>query len=127
MIRPIAQAVRHIGFEDLGSFEAPLGSVLAAICLMIPAAGADTPPTEWQITKCRVYAEALERMIHEGMEGLSESFLNENAAFVAKGCTQRMPVCPRTQADLDAANILTIAAMNASAASTFLPFDCVRR
>lgn len=105
-----------------------LGSILAAICLclMIPAAGADTPPTEWQITKCRVYSEDLERPIDEEMVGLSESFLDENSSFVGKVCTERTPVCPRTQTDLEAANTLTIAAMNAGAASSFLLFACVR-
>ena len=105
-----------------------LGFVLLALCLAVPAAGAQTPqPTEWQTTKCRVYAEALERLTRDGIEGLSASFLDENAAFIGGGCMQRMPVCPRTPADLEAANILTIATMNAGAASTFLPFNCVSR
>jgi hypothetical protein len=104
-----------------------LSFVLPALCLTVSAAGAQTPqPTEWQMTKCRVYSQALERLKRDGIEGLSASFLDENAAFIGTGCMQRTPVCPRTPADLDAANILTIATMNAGAASTFLPFDCVR-
>ncbi len=103
-----------------------LGFVLPALCLAVSAAGAQTPqPTEWQMTKCRVYAEALERLKRESIEGLSASFLDENAGFIGTDCMQRMAVCPRTPADLDAANILTIATMNAGAASTFLPFNCV--
>lgn len=101
-----------------------LGSVIAAICLMIPTASAQSPLTEWQITKCRVYAETLEQLTSDGVEGLSASFIEENAAFIERDCVERVPVCPRTQADLDVANVLTIAAMNAGTASSFLPFAC---
>lgn len=103
-----------------------LGALLPAMFVMTSAARGDVPLTEWQATKCRVYSEALERLKDAGLEELSASFLAENAAFVEKGCITRIAVCPRTQADLNAANILTIASMNAGAASSFLPFDCAR-
>lgn len=101
---------------------------LALLCLcpwpVMPAA-AEPPLTAWQATKCRVYAEALQNILDGGEEDFSSSFLAENEAFVAAGCVEPVAVCPRSQADLDAANLLTIAAMNAGAASTFLPFACV--
>lgn len=99
------------------------GSLFIAVYLTTGAV-ADTPLTEWQVTKCRVYSEALERLEAAGLEGLSPAFLEENAAFLEEGCIARIAVCPRTQADLTAANILTIASMNAGTASSFLPFDC---
>lgn len=99
------------------------GSLFVAVYLTAGAV-ADTQLTEWQVTKCRVYSEALERLDAAGLEGLSASFLEENAAFVKEGCVARIAVCPRTRADLDAANILTITSMNAGTASSFLPFDC---
>jgi hypothetical protein len=109
---------------DCAAFVRLLGALLAATFLMTVAGRGDAPRTEWQITKCRVYSEALERLKEAGWEELSASFLEENAAFVQKGCVARIAVCPRTRADLDAANILTIASMNAGTASSFLPFDC---
>jgi hypothetical protein len=33
-------------------------------------------------------------------------------------------VCPRSGEEIETANVLTIAAMNAGMASTFLPFAC---
>lgn len=99
--------------------------VVLLVCLSgMPAAGQEPAPTQWQVTKCRVYADALRDARRDREDGLSRSFIEENDAFIAKGCTERMPVCPRTQADLEIANILTILAMNAGTASTFLPFAC---
>lgn len=102
----------------------PLVVISACLSSGMPASGQEPVLTEWQITKCRVYADAFQDASGGRKEGLSQSFLDENEAFVAKGCVERVPVCPRTQADLDVANILTIVAMNAGTASTFLPFAC---
>lgn len=99
-----------------------LATIATCLCLGMPAASQEPAPTQWQVTKCRVYAEALADARRD--RDLSRSFLDENDAFVAKGCTERVPVCPRTKADLEVANILTIVAMNAGTASTFLPFAC---
>ena len=94
----------------------------ACLCLGMPATAQEPAATQWQVTKCRVYADALADARRD--RDLSRLFLDENDAFVAKGCTERVPVCPRTEADLEVANILTIVAMNAGTASTFLPFAC---
>lgn len=100
-------------------------TVLAASLLLAGPALAQEPAlSEWQITKCKVYAEAFENTSSADADNLSQSFIDENEAFIAQGCVERVAVCPRTQADLDIANILTIAAMNAGTASTFLPFAC---
>jgi len=101
-----------------------LTALAASSFLATPALAQEPAFSEWQITKCRVYAQAFEDAAAGDADNLSRSFVDENEAFVAQGCVERVAVCPRTQADLDVANILTIAAMNAGAASTFLPFAC---
>ena len=65
-------------------------------------------------------------LARRGRAGLSEGFLSAHDAFLASGCTARADVCPRSPEELDLANVLTLAAMNAGAASTFLPFACRR-
>lgn len=113
----ISLGLPSIGMHALAVFA-------ACLYLGMPAAAQESAPTQWQVTKCRVYAEALADARRDRKGALSKSFLDENDAFVAKGCTERVPVCPRTKADLEIANILTIVAMNAGTASTFLPFAC---
>lgn len=101
-----------------------LATIAACLCLGMPAMAQEPAPTQWQVTKCRVYADALADARRDREGALSKPFLDGNEAFIARGCTERVPVCPRTEADLEIANILTIVAMNAGTASTFLPFAC---
>lgn len=36
---------------------------------------------------------------------LNDAFLEENRRFIEKKCLERLPVCPRTEADLQATNV----------------------
>ena len=57
-------------------------------------------------------------------EGLGQEFLDRHEAFLASGCTAQANVCPRSAEELDLANMMVVAAMNAGTASTFPPFAC---
>jgi hypothetical protein len=84
----------------------------------------ETRATRWQEAKCARYAAAWpEALARFGTEGLGAEFLRWHEAFLASGCRVR-DVCPRSRAELDLANAMTVAAMNAGAASTFPPFLC---
>ena len=45
-------------------------------------------------------------------------------AFLQSGCTAPADVCPRSREEFEFADLLTVLAMNAGTASTFLPFAC---
>lgn len=78
----------------------------------------------WTATKCDRYASAwTEAVARIGTSGLSAEFLAAHGAFIASGCTRRT-ACPRSQAERDMADIMTMAAMNAGISGTFLPFLC---
>jgi hypothetical protein len=81
--------------------------------------------SDWQTKKCEVYAKALAEILeHVGREGVSERFLAQNQAFIDSGCLADVDACPESEAEIEIANGLTIATMNAGAASSFSPFRC---
>ncbi|MBX9467355.1 MAG: hypothetical protein KL839_05740 [Rhizobium sp.] len=81
--------------------------------------------SDWQRKKCDVYARALTEILdHVGREGVSDRFLAQNQAFINSGCLADVDACPETDDDVEVANGLTIATMNAGAASSFSPFRC---
>jgi hypothetical protein len=85
----------------------------------------DTPPKSWPEVKCERYGKAwTEALSRRGRQGLSPEFVERHEAFLASGCTARADVCPRSTEELDLANIMVVAAMNAGTASTFPPFAC---
>jgi len=43
-------------------------------------------------------------------------FLDRHEAFLASGCTAKADVCPRSPEELELANIMVVAAMNAGTA-----------
>jgi hypothetical protein len=55
---------------------------------------------------------------------LGQEFIARHEAFLASGCTAKGDVCPRSAEELDLANMMVVAAMNAGTASTFPPFSC---
>jgi hypothetical protein len=65
-------------------------------------------------------------LARRGTHGLSKDFFAQHTAYVEGGCTAKADVCPSTEKDLEFANILTIRAVNAETASSFLPFACRR-
>ena len=110
-----------------------LNAVLAAWLALFLAgevADAATPNREgssWTEVKCARYRKAwTDALARRGEQGLGRDFIARHEAFLASGCTTRADVCPRSPEELDLANILTILAMNAGTASTFLPFACRR-
>ncbi len=79
----------------------------------------------WSQEKCARYRKGWSELLaRRGARGLGPEFLDRHEAFLASGCTARGDVCPRSGEELEVANILTILAMNAGTASTFLPFAC---
>lgn len=112
-------------------FRAPV----IALALMLAATGlaAVSPasaqgaaePADWNEVKCARYTKAWEQGLSRmGREGLSATFLERHAAFLASGCTARADVCARSDKDIALANAMIIMAMNAGMASTFPPFYC---
>jgi hypothetical protein len=98
----------------------------AALAGSVSSAVAQTmPPKSWPEVKCERYGKAWsEALVRRGRLGLSPEFIERHEAFLASGCTNRADVCPRSAAELDMANIMVVAAMNAGTASTFPPFAC---
>jgi hypothetical protein len=85
----------------------------------------DTRRQSWSEIKCERYKKAWsDALARRGTKGLGQPFIASHEAFLASGCSIRGDVCPRSAEELDLANILVIAAMNAGTASTFLPFAC---
>lgn len=80
---------------------------------------------DWHDVKCARYRKAwAAALVHQGSEGLGQSFLRSHAAFLDSNCTRRADVCARSPAELRLANTMVVLSMNAGAASTFAPFYC---
>ena len=106
---------------------AALVFALALALLGHVAALAQEPPQDWREVKCARYAQAAKAYFaRRGVGGLGADFLAAHETFLASGCEVRQ-VCPRSEAEIAAANVLTVLAMNAGTASTFLPFACPGR
>lgn len=82
-------------------------------------------PENWPQVKCErwrsAYDEALKRI---GRKGLGQEFLSGNEAFIASGCQNPPDVCPRSAEELNFANVMVMAGMNAGVSSTFMPYAC---
>ncbi|MEE1610531.1 hypothetical protein [Microvirga sp. CF3016] len=90
-----------------------------------PAAAQGTEPQSWPELKCARYRKAWsDALAHRGTKGLGQEFIARHEAFLASGCTAKGDVCPRSAEELDLANMMVVAAMNAGMASTFPPFSC---
>ena len=101
------------------------------ICLSLLAlcqpGGATEASATWAEQKCRTYAAAWEQaLVGFGSDQMNYAFIAANENFIAGGCTGPADVCPRSLEEIEVANVLTLAMMNAGAASTFLPFRCPR-
>jgi hypothetical protein len=102
-------------------------ALLAVACAgnVSPALAQNTPTKSWPEVKCERYGNAwTEALTRRGRQGLSPEFIERHEAFIASGCTTKADVCPRSTEELDMANIMVVAAMNAGTASTFPPFAC---
>lgn len=99
-------------------------SLALFVVLAHPPAAAKQTQT-WSDVKCARYKKAwTDALARRGSRGLGPDFIASHDAFLASGCTARASVCPRSAEELELANILTVLAMNAGTASTFLPFAC---
>ena len=79
----------------------------------------------WSELKCTRYSQAWSEVLaRRGTRGLSDPFVASHDAFIASGCLNQGHVCPRSSDDFALANTMTVLAMNAGTASTFLPFAC---
>jgi len=94
----------------------------------VPARAQQAAPSQsWPAVKCSRYKTAWsEALARRGTQGLGREFLDRHEAFLVSGCTTRADVCPRSAEELDLANMMVVAAMNAGTASTFPPFSCRR-
>jgi hypothetical protein len=110
------------------AFSAKLSALLlaAAMAGAAPLALAqEGQPPSWPEVKCDRYKKAWsEALARRGPQGLGQEFLDRHEAFLASGCTTRADVCPRSMEELNLANMMVVAAMNAGTASTFPPFAC---
>ncbi|MFT4962233.1 MAG: hypothetical protein ACI92Z_003330 [Paracoccaceae bacterium] len=80
---------------------------------------------KWTEQKCVLYQRAWDWAYDSiGPDGISTKFISQNNSFVASGCIERTVVCPRSDEELDMANMLTVMTMNEGMASTFVPFTC---
>jgi hypothetical protein len=113
--------------------QAPWAAALAVLLACSAGGGTaravaqDGRAPSWPEVKCARYKQAwADALSRRGTNGLGREFIDRHEAFLASGCTARADVCPRSAEELELANILVIAAMNAGTASTFLPFACRR-
>jgi hypothetical protein len=100
----------------------------AMLALLLSAEAGSQPAGQsrsWTEEKCHRYSQASADALRRwGNEGLGRDFLDRHARFIAGGCTGEADVCPRSPREIELANILTVRALNAGMASTFLPFAC---
>ena len=95
-----------------------------ALGLASPAS-AQQETTAWVEQKCQIYAQAWAQALDLfGSGEMNYAFMAGNENFIASGCAERGRICPQSEQELDVANAMTLALMNAGAASTFLPFKC---
>jgi hypothetical protein len=89
----------------------------------MPAAAQPAP--SWAELRCGRYTAAWsEALARFGRAGLGAVFLERHEAFIRSGCRERLGVCPRSTEELAIADAVTVAAINAGATGSFLPFAC---
>lgn len=100
--------------------------ILLPLLALAPTATAAAQNSDaFAAAKCARYRSATEDALRRwGREGLSAEFLAAHSAFIAGGCQGPPSVCPRPGRETDFANAMTVRAMNAGMASTFLPWAC---
>ena len=113
------------------SLRTHVGAVAALAAFVLasgaPSAGAQDRPSNWSEEKCARYGKAWsEALKRKGAQGLGREFVERHDAFIASGCAADVTVCPRSAEELDMANVMILASLNAGMASTFMPFACRR-
>ncbi len=101
-------------------------SVLFLVLVSVLPVQAEESESAWQAKKCMTFEQNWTKALKFfGSDDLNYNFIAQNENFIASGCTESPPICPQSNQELDIANALTIAMMNAGAASTFLPYRCL--
>jgi hypothetical protein len=119
---PIFPVVALIPPKDPSMKLLPLFPLLL---LLAAPAQARAPAADWVQQKCQVYEAAWTQAVAGADDTqLNYAFIAANENFIAGGCTEDVEACPRSRTELEIANQLTLAMMNAGTASTFLPFRC---
>jgi hypothetical protein len=96
-------------------------ALAVALCLV----GAGPAPAQAPSPRCPGYAAAwAAAQARFGLQGIGAGFIDAHEAFLASGCRRRAAICPQGEAETRLADAMTIAAMNAGAASSFVPFRC---
>ena len=102
-------------------------ATIALLCLStLPTLVAAQPakPT-WAETKCIRYKAAWDDLVKKrGLTGIGPEFLKRHQDFIDTGCRASTHVCPRSEHELEVADMMVIAAINGGMASTFPPFSC---
>lgn len=100
-------------------------SLFLTVCMTDLLSAQQTNTRLSNAQKCEIYRTAFEKVEQNSItHQLTESFRRENRDFINSGCVEYTFVCPRSLADIAAANELTVATMNRGLASTFVPFKC---
>lgn len=95
--------------------------------LLIQPAVAQDAASDWPAQKCAAYEAAWSQALEAfGSDDMNYGFMAGNENFIASGCSEAGEICPQSRQELDIANAITLALMNAGTASTFLPFNCPR-
>ena len=113
------------GFTDCAGRATRGCLALTVLLAAVPAFAQEAQTRSWREEKCVRYQRAWDELAaRRGTRGLGPEFIERHAAFIAGGCTGQADVCPRSAEELEVANIMIVAAMNAGTASTFPPFAC---
>ena len=101
-------------------------AIVLALWPLLPAtAWAQSGKPSWTETKCIRYKAAWGELVTQrGLAGLGPDFLKRHQDFIEAGCRSSTHVCPRTDGELEVADMMVIAALNGGMASTFPPFSC---
>lgn len=98
-----------------------LGVLLLASAGTVATAKADA----WSEKKCALYGDAWNRVLEwRGGEGLGQDFVEGNKRFIAGGCSTPASVCPKSAAEFEVADMLSMMAVSQGITGSFLPFGC---
>lgn len=79
----------------------------------------------WSEEKCVRYSDAWDKAVTLYDKGkMTAAFVAEHERFIKAECDHEIRVCPVSDYDLEVANAMVVASMNAGTASTFPPFTC---
>lgn len=104
-----------------------LGMMLVSVVLPIGLSltNSNAHGANWRETKCALYQDYSQKLRTQIPDGTtSQRFDDQEAKFIASGCTARVHACPESPVELEYANVLSVAMMNEGATGSFLPFVC---